>query len=805
MKKTHKIISLVLVFMLVFSCISALPASAAVPDAPADPAPACPLLFHNTLQWENIYEYSWGNDGDVSDAWPGKKLSPIGKDDYGYDIYSLDIFVGSTGIVINDGKGQQTDDITDFQPEGGGYYLDAEKTVVNAYGTTVYEPLPLEASEIPTDPISIPGESGKLKFLNFSFTNSLNWDDVYVYMWDDNGNDTAEWPGMRLDIDRFNDQDEEVYQLCGYWKVTGIIFNDGKGLQTDEITDFYPEGDGYYLDAEKTVVNENGTNVYIPIPLGDKTTEATSEPATEPVTESATEPATEPTSEPATEPATEPNEYPESYTIGDADGNKTININDVTAIQKYLAKAPVPDTFNVYAADVDQNDEVTINDATLVQYFLAGMDHKDSYCNTEKVGKLSGKEYSLYFTDRFNWGKVSLIARDVKGRLLPNTTVEKHFYEGIYYFSIPVETAYLIVVSEDGTKQTAPFTDYRLWDYDRYSNYFVAWDKNNNQYVLDMFVWGGLMPIFTFVNTLGWEHVYMEGFDKYGNITDYEELTPLGFSYLASPSNYAEKIVISDGKGHKTDYITDFYGLPDNHKTYYPDKTKTTVNDEGETVYVPVSGFPEDGYGTFKFVNTLGWDDIYAIYDYNDHHNSGVAECTKDGLNENGHMVYTITVPFCAEGIYIAGKGGQTDCITDFNPSGGGYYVVASRTVIDEIFGSILYVPLTLDSYPKYEGSFYFTNSLGWEDLHIYVYNDEGDVTAAWPGDKLTDFYLNDYGVKIYLVKIPKGAVGIVISGKGGQTDNITNFNPDGGSYYLDKNKTTINEFGATVYMPMQW
>ena len=120
MKKTHKIISLVLVFMLVFSCITVLPASAAVPDAPADPAPACPLLFHNTLQWENIYEYSWGNDGDVSDAWPGKKLSPIGKDDYGYDIYSLDIFVGSIGIVINDGNGQQTDDITDFQPGGGG-------------------------------------------------------------------------------------------------------------------------------------------------------------------------------------------------------------------------------------------------------------------------------------------------------------------------------------------------------------------------------------------------------------------------------------------------------------------------------------------------------------------------------------------------------------------------------------------------------------------------------------------------------------------------------------------------------------
>ncbi len=672
MKKTHKIISLVLVFILVFSCITVLPASAAVPDAPADPAPACPLLFHNTLQWENIYEYSWGNDGDVSDAWPGKKLSPIGKDDYGYDIYSLDIyiFVGSIGIVINDGKGQQTDDITDFQPEGGCYYLDAEKTVVNAYGATVYEPLPLEESETPT------------------------------------------------------------------------------------------------------------------------------------------EPATEPTTEPATEPATEPVEYSYPYTIGNADGNETININDVTAIQKYLAKAPVPDTFNVYAADVDQNDEVTISDATLVQYFLAGIDHKDSYCNTAKDGKLSGEKTNLYFSDFLNWGKVSLIARDKNGKLMPNVTVEENNW-GAYFISFPVETASLTVVSEDGTKQTAPSYDSRAWG-GFGSTFYISWDKSNSQYVLDYHMSGGLIPEVSFINSLNWSHVRVEEWDRYGNLIHTYEPDSSNNKYTVYPAINAQKIDFTDGLGAKTDYITNFYTVPGQGDIYYLDAAKTTVNDEGKTVYVPIKCSDEDIVGVFKFTNTLNWKEVY-LYAWNENGNVTAAwpgnKLTDFELNPYGEEVYTIKVPVGAKGIIINSSEGQTDDITEFYPKGG--YYLSDNAIIRNAEGATVYVPLKWEyepSYDDYEGSFYFFNSLGWVDLHIYAYNDEGDyVTAAWPGDKLTDFELNPFGEEVYLVKIPKGATGAIISGKGGQTDYITNFNPDGGSYYLDKNKTTINEFGATVYMPMQW
>ena len=59
--------------------------------------------------------------------------------------------------------------------------------------------------------------------------------------------------------------------------------------------------------------------------------------------------------------------------LGDADENKTVNIKDVTCIQKFVAGVEGVNVFELNG-DVDKNGTVNVKDATAIQKHLAGMD-----------------------------------------------------------------------------------------------------------------------------------------------------------------------------------------------------------------------------------------------------------------------------------------------------------------------------------------------------------------------------------------------------------------------------------------------
>ena len=1058
MKKTQKIISMVLAVMLLFSCLQALPVSAA--EVGAEEAGALPpphFLFADSLNWGNVYAYAWNDSGDISSAWPGNSLSFYEINEYGQTVYSVDVPEGAYGIILSNGNGEQTDIITDFDPVGGGYYLDPDKTETNEFGATVYVPVPFDQPvTVPTDPTVKPSQYPYC--YDFVFSDSLNWGSVFMYAFNEQGDVGTAWPGNPLSAFEINDYGQTVYGIYVPEGATGILFNNGKGEQTDSIIDFNPGGGGYFLDHDVTTINEYGATVYVPIPWDgpftvhtkpttkpEPVTTPATEPETVPITEPVTSPETEPESStsqdpvcpplsfrntlnwenvfvyawdslgnnlsdtwpgdqtsdyqivngeqlfcinvpegaagiiinngfdqqtdnitdfypkgggyyldpdktetnefgatvlipipfdepvpahtepteapstepepvtsPATEPVTEPTTEPSQdtdvlsfyfnnslgwknifmyawnengdvsdawpgnklteytinkngeevykvtvpsnaigvvinsdqgqtdnitnfysnyylkqdetiinefgatiyvpipyyefavYSIGDADGNETININDVTAIQKYLAMAPVPDTFNEDAADVDRNETVNINDATLIQYYLAGMENKNSRCG-ETVDE-STSAYHIPFSDRFNWGNVKLIARDKNGRILQSFIEQDSWND---HFIIPKRTASLVVVSQDGTKQTEPLTDF-YWA-SGFGTYYIAWDKANEKYVLDFLGWGGLIPEFEFINSLGWEYVCVTSYDKYGNVEDSFVSEPnQGLKHIISVSVYAKKIVLSNGEGKETDFITQFYGFPGNEYCYYLDKNKTTVNESGKTVYIPLEykGSQYPNYCTFYFKNTLGWEDLH-VYAWDENGNVLTAEWQGDKLtdfelNDYGQKIYTVNVPVDAAGVVISGNEGQTDIITDFTPGGGGYYLDPNKITVNE-WGTIVYVPITLDKYTD-KTTFHFTNSLNWTDLHVYAWDKNGNaLTAVWPGDKLTDYYLNDFGQEVYTVSVPVNAAGAVISSDQGQTDNITDFNPSGGGYFVVASRTTVNEFGTTVYIPQGW
>ena len=71
---------------------------------------------------------------------------------------------------------------------------------------------------------------------------------------------------------------------------------------------------------------------------------------------------------------TEPQVIPKKeidFTFGDVNGDGKINVRDVTAIQRHLARYNILTDKNFGAADVNFDAAVKIDDATLLQSYLA--------------------------------------------------------------------------------------------------------------------------------------------------------------------------------------------------------------------------------------------------------------------------------------------------------------------------------------------------------------------------------------------------------------------------------------------------
>lgn len=60
--------------------------------------------------------------------------------------------------------------------------------------------------------------------------------------------------------------------------------------------------------------------------------------------------------------------------LGDVNGDGSVNINDVTTIQRTLAELESLEGIYLYAADTNRDTMVNISDATAVQMFLAEYD-----------------------------------------------------------------------------------------------------------------------------------------------------------------------------------------------------------------------------------------------------------------------------------------------------------------------------------------------------------------------------------------------------------------------------------------------
>ena len=183
------------------------------------------IYYNNSLNWAEVNCYAWDETGTVSNEWPGTKMSAVeGKDNWYYISFEVESLIN---VIFNNNSGMQTADIVNVSGEAYFYGLD----------TAVYSSF--EEVEAKLE------EAPKTKEVTVYYYNSLNWAEVNLYAWNDNGNLTGEWPGTKMSA--VEGRENWYYYTLDVLSAFNVIFNNNSGNQTADITNVF-ESSYFYGD-----------------------------------------------------------------------------------------------------------------------------------------------------------------------------------------------------------------------------------------------------------------------------------------------------------------------------------------------------------------------------------------------------------------------------------------------------------------------------------------------------------------------------------------------------------------------------
>ena len=167
--------------------------------------------------------YAWGKNSAGENVtpngeWPGKILSATTEYDGNEFYYASFSDMDAVNVIISNGS-SQTADIT-------GITSDIYLVYDGGTGYSVYAggeaPLP------PTPPVS--GNGYTIYFDN----SKVNWDTVNIHYW--GGESASTWPGMQMTAVPGEDR---IFSYTVPDGTTGIVFNNGAGSQTGDVTDIH--------------------------------------------------------------------------------------------------------------------------------------------------------------------------------------------------------------------------------------------------------------------------------------------------------------------------------------------------------------------------------------------------------------------------------------------------------------------------------------------------------------------------------------------------------------------------------------
>ena len=226
------------------ACTAAYAALSAVPIQGGDDEKRESFLLTDNFGWGSAYVYAWDADGNkINGEWPGASQAETQTNEYGQTQFVCHIPEGAVGVILNNGSGAQTEDITDFTYDG--YWMDGTQNDLGHYKVTGWR-----NGEGGDDPIPDPDPDPSY----FLLTDNFGWGSAYVYAWDADGNAiSGEWPGNAQAETITNDFGQTQFKCYVPAGAVGICVNNGNGAQTEDITDFSHAG--YWMDG---TLNDQG-------------------------------------------------------------------------------------------------------------------------------------------------------------------------------------------------------------------------------------------------------------------------------------------------------------------------------------------------------------------------------------------------------------------------------------------------------------------------------------------------------------------------------------------------------------------
>lgn len=199
------------------------------------------LYFQNDAGWSTPHVYMWTGD-DNNAQWPGKAMTKVSG-----NIWSYEVTGNWSNIIFN--VGSESAQTTDLSFPGGGYIYSYSSGSWSKYSGSSVTPTttPVTPTTSPVTPTTSPVTPTTPSGKNMVYCkNDAGWASVYAYMWTNDSNKNAEWPGVKMTKGA---DDIWSYQVTGSWQ--NIIFNVGSAqTQTGDMA--YP-GSGYiYNNADNS-------------------------------------------------------------------------------------------------------------------------------------------------------------------------------------------------------------------------------------------------------------------------------------------------------------------------------------------------------------------------------------------------------------------------------------------------------------------------------------------------------------------------------------------------------------------------
>ena len=721
-------------------------------EAPTDPPlPPKTFKFTDNQGWGTVYVHAWTAERDLT-SFPGNQMLDSYLNDMNETVFVITVPGEAAGVVLSNGAGDQTVDISNFDVEG--YYTKGDR---DGDGHLYVTPWP----------------GGGITGTSFKFTDNQGWGTVYVHAWNESG-DLTTFPGNQMTDKTTNDMGETVFTVYVPDGATGVVLSNGSGDQTVDIKNFKVEG--YYT----TGARDGEGHLYVTYWPGSEVTDTffqfTDNQGWGTVYVHAW------------------NDYVDLTTFPGIVMTKT-STNDLgeTVFTVY-----VPDGATGVVLSNGKGDQtVNISDFSQEGYYTKGDRDGDGHLYVTPWGEPVPGGRTVKFTDKHNWGTVYVYAWTSGGgenAKFPGVAMNRDGdaeYGGVNYSAqIPEDSAGIIFSAGENAPKTVDITDLDA------EGWYTTDNQSEGNYIA--YKWGETPPetpdppvppvpttkTVKFTDKHNWGTVYVYAWTSGGGenakfpgvaMTRDGDAEYGGVNYSAQIPEDSAGIIFSAGENAaKTVDITDLSA-----EGWY------TTDNQSEGNYIAYKWGetpPEDptpAGPSFKFTDNRGWGTVY-MHAWND--GGALTQWPGDVMSEKttndmGETVFTIHVPNGATGVVLSnGNGDQTVNITDFSQEG--YYTKGYRDGEGHLY-------VTSWSEPSGPSAKKILFTCGWGSCFLYSWNDsDGKPSGEWPGTQVTETTTNDMGEKQFVVYVPADAAHIIFNnGSGTQTVNIDNLDVTG--YYI--------------------